>query len=321
MLAARMIDIIDECGYSYRERPRSIYTTCPSCGSDKKFSILKKNGACVCYRGSCDFGKRWFEDWIALTKGIEKKEARRILHGGADGELISLPKGPSLAVTNPFEFDPMSELEAVAWPSASLFSLDHELSEDGVEYLKSRGIPKKLAEHHSIRYSPIDRRVVLPIKRYGTCYGYQARSIDKGLPQDRMRNNTGFRRDRMIMFYDEAMDYDHIIITEGPFDGLKFAKVGGYISTLGKEISDFQIESMHSLEPNKVFVALDSDADDEAYKLAKALRSVDREVYMVRVPESCVERCESQGRKYDFGECTFDEAALAIRQALLLYKD
>lgn len=321
MLAERIMEIIDECGYSYLERPRSIYTTCPVCGTTKKFSILKKNGASICYRGSCDFGKRWFEDWIALTKGIERFEAKKYLHGNNDGEPMSLPKNCNLAATNPFDYDPMSELEALNWPSAGAFPLDHELSQDGVEYLKTRGIPKKLAEYHDIMYSPIDRRIVIPIKNFGTCYGYQARSIDKVLPQDRMRNNIGFRRDRMVMFCDEAMAYDHIIITEGPFDGLKFAKIGGYISTLGKEISDHQIELIHNLDPNKVFVALDSDAQKEAYQLAISLRTPGREVYNVSVPQSCIDRCKSQDKKYDFGECTFDEAVQAIQQATLLFKD
>ena len=320
MLAEKIKEIIEDSGFSYREKSRSIATTCPVCGQSKKFSILKKNGASICFRGSCDFGKRWFEDWIAMTKGIPRTEAKKILLGSSDAiEVISDRK--TLSFKDHFNYTPMSEVEPINYPAAGGFVLSNDLSLDGVKYLESRGIPKKLAEYHDITYSPIDRRVVLPIKVFGTCYGYQARAVDNVLDKDRMRNNLGFRRDRMLMFHDEALSFDHLIITEGPFDALKFAKVGGYVATLGKEVSNHQIEIMHELEPTKVFIAFDSDALEESYKLANDLRNVGRSIYLLTTPQSCIDRCKAIGKKYDFGECTFDEAANSLADAKLIYKD
>lgn len=318
MLADRIKEIIDDCGFQYTERPRTIYTSCPLCGSNKKFSILKENGASICYRGSCDFGRRWFEDWIALTKNISRFEAKQILHG--NGELgYSIDEKNTLDLSNPFDFDFMSDLEPINWPPPLCVNLSSTEAKEGVQYLNGRGIPCDVAERHNIVYCPVERRVTIPMTYYGTCYGYQGRAIDPVSPGFRMRNNINFRKDRMLAFFDQAMDYEHLIITEGPFDAMKFANLGGYVSTLGKNISKHQIELMHQLKPKAVFIALDEDATKEAFELANSMRDVNRKVYITKVTESCRLRCNKEGRKYDFGECSFEEAVKSIKESVRIY--
>ena len=57
-MRSRIVDLISEAGVGFKEKANTIYTTCPICQKDDKFSILKKNGACICYRGTCTFKKR-----------------------------------------------------------------------------------------------------------------------------------------------------------------------------------------------------------------------------------------------------------------------
>ena len=78
-LRSRIIEIIAESGHGYKEKTRTIHTTCPICNKDDKFSILKESGACVCYRGSCTFGKRWFVEWIELVFNLSREDAKAML--------------------------------------------------------------------------------------------------------------------------------------------------------------------------------------------------------------------------------------------------
>lgn len=304
--------IIGEQGFDYQENVRTIYTTCPSCGRDDKFSILKDNGACVCYRSSCDFGKQWFEDWISLTAKISRKEANKLLHGYMERKTKEgLP-------SDPFKEEKVKSsfiLEKIDWPIVGFEPIDSELSIEGANYLISRGIPISVANHYDIRYSPWFRRVIFPIKMNGSCYGWQGRAIDPVLPKDRMRNNVGFRRDSLIMFLNEAYGRDYLILLEGPIDALKFHWVGGAIASMGKIVAENQLKLINNSNIKTLYIGFDDDAAEEMMELRKRLRP-DINMKLLTVPESCVKRCESLRKKADFGECTFEEGVEAFRNAI-----
>ena len=307
--------ILDEEGVTCRERKRTVHPPCPSCGRSDKFSVIWVNGACICYHGSCNFGKQWFDVWLAETAHISLKEARRRIYGRKGDEPASL----SLVV----DLDPQAlkkEEDLILptdWPANGFMPITHPEAQEGATYLYNRGIPLEVASAYQIAYSPSWRRVGFPVIVDGICYGWQARTIDKDNPM-RMLNNTNFRREQFVMFADNIKGLSRVIITEGPVDAIKFYKVGGMVCTMGKGFSDKQLEFLQSRLPigSQWFLAMDDDAAEEMVQIAKEV-SPDP-VYRLYVPESCTKRCKEKGKKPDFGECTAEECIESIKNAKAL---
>lgn len=312
-LRDRIVEIIDEEGLSYKEKQRTIYTICPQCGQDDKLSILKDNGATICYRGSCQF-KGWFEDWLSLTANIPLKQARDRVRGS--GRLTSYDLKEEVEEVVPDGPKP------IEWPLPYLVPIGSQIYPQGLAYLESRGIPQHIAEKYGILYAPElpgkplwGRRVYIPIIRAGKVYGFQARAIDPVPSHLRMLNNQGFPRSQMLMFEDRMKACDHVIICEGPITAIKFDKLGGNVATMGKVVTDGQLELIKMARPKRVYIALDDDADVETRKLVKEFLTP---VYYVSVPEEVKKRCAAAGKKADFGECTFDECVQAFNSSELV---
>lgn len=322
-LGNKIKQIIKAQGLEYTEKQRTLYTTCPSCGKSDKFSVIKENGSCICYRGSCNFGKQWFVNWIMLTANVNYEEAKTMLYGAkiedAIGEndhlTLSLKEDPTVKEKKERVFE---EMTPIPWPERYTVEIDSAGGKEGADYLVSRGIPIQLAKWYGIMYSPVTRRVIFPIAAKGICYGWQGRAIDKVDKGFRMRNNDGFRRDSMIMFEDRLMGSEHAVILEGPVNAIKFHLVGGNVSTLGKVITPVQLAKIMSYKPKKLYIGLDLDAAKEIRDLAK---KVSIPVYHLPVPDACVERCKAVGKKADFGECTYDECVWSIANAKLMSDD
>ena len=309
--------ILEEEGIDFRERPKTIQSVpCPQCGKSDKFSILKENGSCICYRGSCRFGRQWFDVWLSETANISLKAARVRIYGKKEDEPQSTPL---LLDSAPQEEKKLEDyLLPLPWPEPGFLSLRDPESVDGLNYLLNRGISLEISEAYQIKYSPYTRRVIFPVIMDGICYGWQARAIDKDNPQ-RMLNNTGFKRERLVMFADNIKNLKRVIVAEGPVDALKFIKVGGFVCTMGKGFSDHQVELLSStLPPGSIWLlAMDDDAIDEMHKLARMVAP--DPVYRLYVPESCMERCKKVGKKPDFGECTPDECVESLKNAQVFY--
>lgn len=308
---------IEEQGESYRERSNTIHTRCPRCSRSDKFSILKENGHCICYHGSCDFGKQWFEVWLSETSGLTVKEARKQLYGTGKGH------SAKNFIPNPFAEKPQKLeediLAPIPWPPARITAkgkeealhIDEADSAEGLKYLESRGIPLDIARRLNIMYFPFTKRVVFPIISNGNWYGWQARSIDPNCDL-RMLTSEGFKRAEMVMFADNVKMVNHVILCEGPVDAIKFYYVGGAVSTMGKEVTKKQLDFIFKQNPNikAVYLALDKDAAEEMNKI-----SLEVPVYWVQVPQTCVDRCKELDKKADFGECSFREAYVAFHEA------
>jgi DNA primase len=318
MLYNRIINFLSENGISFKQKDRTIHTKCPMCGVESDFSILKDNGYSICYRAKCSYGKRSFVGYVSAVLGIPEEEAKQKLFKGKFFK-------PQYQSESEFKFnfdgeEEQSEMTQYEWPEFGSFDIDSESSAEGLKYLEGRGISKDLAKKHGIRYSPFMQRVLIPIYVNGMCYGYQGRHISPDCPKSqRMRNNKGFRRELLVMFVDTASLYKHRIICEGPFDALKFNKIGGYVATMGLNVSKKQLSLILKGNPDKVYLALDEDAEAER-KMEELNRDIPVDCYRVRVPKSCKDRCELIGKKADFGECTEDEIKTAIEGATLMPK-
>lgn len=319
MMQNRIINFLTENGISFKQKDRTIHTKCPLCGLDTDFSILKENGYSVCYRAKCDYGKRSFVGYAAAILGVSDEEAKSQVFKGRYQPVYQNENEFKLNFGGTEEASELKPYEG--WPEVGSFDIDSEAALNGLKYLEGRGISKDLAKKHGIRYSPFMQRVLIPIYINGMCYGYQGRHIGKDIPKSqRMRNNKGFRRELLVMFIDNASLYPHRIICEGPFDALKFNKIGGYIATMGLEVSKKQLNLILKGNPDKVYLALDEDAEAEA-KMEEINKTLPIECYRIRVPQSCKERCEQIGKKADFGECTEDEIQQAFQAATLMNKN
>ncbi len=318
--AERVSELFKEHATLQKENSRSYITECPVCHNAKKFYIFKHNGRATCHRPSCDFGKRPFHEWLALTIGIDSEDAKKLVIN------TILIDQVSEITFNTIDFDVYqedgnmsdSDLPEMDYPTPLHLPIDDPMSSEGLAYLVSRGVSKELAEYYEITYSPWQRRVVLPIYQDGRCRGWQARAIDKVEPGFRMRNNDGFRRDSLVMFYDSAKDQKDLFVLEGPFDGMKFHGFGGFIATMGKVITAKQVELIKNTKAEKVYLGLDEDAAPEINKLKAELDGI-KDLYWIKTPQSCITRCLSQGKKADFGECTPEEIAEAIQDAESLF--
>jgi len=316
LLHDKIKELISEAGASYKEKSRTIYTVCPACGQSDKFSILKQNGACVCYRGSCSFGKKWFPDWLSMTMNIPIAEARARLNSSKYTR-IDLDQELKLDLKDNFsETESKQEtISPIQFPEYHMLPIDAPESKEGSDYLAGRGISIELAKKYGIMYSSMLRRVIFPVTMNGNVYGYQGRHIDNVGYGLRMRNNEGFRRDTLVMFLDNLNSSDYAIICEGPVNALKFDNVGGAVCTMGKVVADYQRQAILSKGVSKIYLALDEDAASEMAELADDLNMP---VYKLDVPASCIERCRQAGKKPDFGECTFEECEEAFKNATLI---
>lgn len=313
-LSDKIKELIAEQGIDYKEKSRTILTTCPMCNRNDKFSILKANGSCICYRGSCEFGRRWFVDWLVLTANIRKSDARRLLHE-VEKQMYQNEDG-TINVVLQERLAHIDTLQPITFPLPDMIRITSEFAKEGQDYLAGRGISVDVAEYYGIRYWPSHRRVVFPVVMGGDTYGYQGRHIDKVVDGLKMRNNEGFRRENLVMFADQLQGKDHAIICEGPVDAIKFHQVGGAVCTMGKAVSDKQIEVITSYRPKKIYLALDADADREIRDLE--FQFPGSEVFLLQVPESCQKRCQAAGKKADFGECTYDECKEAFMSPVKL---
>jgi hypothetical protein len=314
-LSEKIKNIIAEQGLSFKERSRTIYTYCPVCGRDDKFSILKQNGACICYRATCDFGKRWFVDWIVLTANISHTEAKALLAGVEINQFEDENGQLQINLNDPTEVDVsnFNNIKPVKFPEFHMIKIDQTEAFDGQKYLESRGIPTNIAAEYDIYYSPVFRRVYFPVKVNGTTCGYQGRHIDAVPNSDRVRNNEGFSREQLVMFLDKTQDNDYVIISEGPIDAIKFHFAGSNICTMGKIITEKQQKLIFNKKIKKIYLALDEDADIESRQLYR--KYGDRIFFLVKIPESAKIRCANLNKKADFGECTFEECLQAFKGA------
>lgn len=309
--------ILEEEGYMYVEKQRTIYTVCPRCGKSDKLSILKENGATICYRGKCQF-KGWFTDWLALSLGISKKEAYERLYnyGMVHQQKLSKPLCINLVDSNTptskESFSAMPPLLPILWDSYNFLPIDHPNSVDGLKYVLNRGLTLEIAKYYNLHYSPSMRRVIIPIMMDGQYYGWQGRAIDPVDSSLKMRNNVGLRRAELIMFADSLKKTTYAIVTEGPFDAMKFFKVGGAVATMGKIVTPHQLKIILRDNIKSVYLALDDDAVPEMRELLSQIRLP---VYKINVPHSCVQRAQLSNKKADFGECTLDECVSAFYSA------
>lgn len=292
---------------SYSENSVSWIFTCPHCFKQKKMYVRKRDGRFVCWRcketdgfqGRAEFG-------LSELLGVPLSTISRQLYGD-----VALRNDPTMesCLSDFFGFgddidEDAFEHDVIEWPY-DYYPIDHPFSKRGLEYLKGRGIGLRLAKEYGLRYCPETRRVYFPISDGGRLYGYQGRLIvpheyvdEEGEKQEvpKVLSSKGMRRDRALMFMDRLRGVDHAVLCEGPVDAMKAHYCKGNVATMGKEVSDYQLNMLLGAGVKRIYIALDPDAWETISSLDTRLYG-QVELYLMMPPKG----------KKDLGEMNPEE--------------
>lgn len=272
--------LVENSGVAFRQTTRSYVFNCPRCGKKDKLMMFKKDGRFICWVCAETSGFKGRPEYalVELLGDLSIAEIRKALYGSAervDAKAFSLSLVDFYADAEEVPADVAESVKGRKWP-LDHFPIDHQFSEKGRAYLLSRGVSLETARKYDIRYCPPEKRVIIPVKIGEKLVGWQARAIfptewvnEDGETRNAPKILTTGPRDNVVMFQDNLMDAEHVIVCEGPFDALKCDLVGGAIATMGKVISPRQLALIKGCGARKIYVALDLDAGTEAMKLAK----------------------------------------------------
>lgn len=306
--------LIDTAGLSYKESKISWIFDCPNCFKSAKLYIRKRDGRFVCWY--CQTTERFFgkPEW-ALSKllSLPVREIKNKLYGESEennkdvyvqveihdffGDTELIPEGliPPSPVAEPLDH----------------YSLDHPHAARGLEYVLGRGISLDVATKHQIKYKPKERRVIFPILLHGELVGWQARTIDPSSGEvdgrvwkgQKILTTLNGDRNAIVMGQDNLIGSTHAILVEGPVDMIKTHLCGGGVATMGKSISNGQLDIIKDSGVTKVYLGLDPDAAHEINRICAALPDV--ELYRLLPPS----------HREDLGEATDMEVLEAFRTA------
>lgn len=287
-------ELLQEHGVGFKTNSKSFIMTCPRCRKKEKLYIRRYDGRFVCwycaeienFQGQPEFALR------ELTgRGLE--ELRKKLYGEAEGTgRVDLRlRGVDFSDEDLIDIPP--PLKTYSWP-IDFYQLDTPEAQPGVDYLSRRGIPRDVAMAYGIRYDPQKQRVVFPVLSGGELLGWQSRLTKGDKPYwddeaQKMVNplkiitSTDLKRDRCLMFADRLQGSEHCILTEGPVDALKAHLCGGNVASMGKAVSNGQIELIRNSGVRKLYLGLDPDAWLEINRIRK--RAADMLVFDLRPPK------------------------------------
>lgn len=296
-----------------KQNSKSFILSCPRCLKKDKLYIRKTDGRFACWVCKERDGFQGAPEY-ALTEltGKTISELQRLLYGleTAHGA-VSL----DLDITDFFdeeseEIQLQNTLPEVM-ENPDFRDLDSEWGAPGLSYLESRGIPLAVAQEYGIKYWPGRSRVVFPVRSQGRLLGWQSRYIK---PTEYIDEETGevvkipkaltyegLKKEQALMFADRITG-DHAILAEGPIDAIKAHLCGGNVASLGKAVSQTQLNLLKFSGITKLYLGLDPDAAIEAQKLVSRL-SGDLELYDMRPPSG------------DLGAMSFEQVYELYRSA------
>lgn len=304
--------ILRDAGVHFGQTIKSLKVTCPRCRKKEKLYFFKTSPfftcwVCTGFRGRSEFALAELtgESVSSIKERLYGKEydapvmlnieLRTMWDEEEEGELPAIADVPE--VTVPYDFLP----------------LDHPVAVQGREYLESRGIPLEVAMSYDIRYQPKTLRVFFPIKHLGKWVGWQGRlttSTDFVDPETGQKaellkavTSRNLKRSEVLMF-SERITGDTAVLCEGPVDAIKADLCGGNVATLGKKVSEGQLNLLRYCGVKKLYLALDPDAYKESQEIVRKM-STEMEVYDMRPP---------RGVK-DLGEMTMEEVFALQKRA------
>ncbi len=313
--------ILQEAGVSFRQNSKSFILTCPRCSKPEKLYMLRSTGRFVCwvcretdgFQGKPEFALSELtgKPVQAIRAQLYELEAEALVPvmdsivqdfvGLGDDEILLEPDA--------------EELVAVDWPEDSV-PLIHDDGLEGAMYLQDkRGFPALLAHHfYGVRYWPKRKQVLFPVQANGKLFGWQGRLIEgtdsymdpikqKWVTPAKVISSKGLRGSRSLMFFDRLAGSKHAVLCEGPMDALKAHLCGGNVAAMGKAVSRVQLQLLRNAGIEKLYIALDPDAQDEANRIFK--QAVGMKVYSMMAPKPYK----------DLGEMPMDEVKELFQSA------
>ncbi len=303
-------DIIESGGVKYRQSAGSYKFTCPRCGKADKLWIRKHDGVFRCwlcaessnFKGRCEFA-------LAEIYGESPTEYTKLIRGN----YAPLQQHLELEFVDHWgEFGTeFSELEIadLEWPPVSAAWNEPGFA-PGAIYLASRGIVLSTIKKYDIRYDCRDNRVQFPFKVGGALVGWQGRYCGPTKTADGKRIMKALTTiqdgiaTKYLMFGDNLETAAHAVLAEGPVDALKAELCGGNVASLGKGVSEGQIQEIAS-RVGKLYIALDGDAATDIMRLSAMSRDYKLVPFLMRVPS----------HREDLGDCTYAEVFEAFGKA------
>ena len=287
-------EFIEQSGVSFRRTPRSYSFTCPRCEKKDKLVMFQTSGRFICwvcaevsnFRGKAEY---------ALSE-LTGAPVRTIIPE-IYGDVLDRHAVDDFSFDLPSFFGDVEEEPAppdtrnMSYP-IGFVPVEDPGGEKGLAYLESRGISRDLASLYDLHYDPIGRRVIFPIRLGHRLVGWQARTVipnryvdeKSGQVKEFPKILTTGDRDARLMFQDRLVGSKRAVICEGPVDALKCHEFGGNVATMGKVVSDRQIEIVKGTPGlEEVYIALDKDAELEAVRLSREFS--DFKVYRLLPPE------------------------------------
>jgi len=290
--------------------------------------MYKDSGGFVCYYCRATGFKGKAEYALTELLGIPIGEICKKLYGYT----------PSSATFLDIQLDDVWDEDEDAFPPPAVVTTCTEVSwapdfcgmdewekfRKGALYLHSRGLRAEHVTTYDLKYSPVDQRVIFPVKVDGKLIGWQARFIGPTerwdeeqqrvikVPKILTSKSLVGKGQRQLMFQDRLKGSEHCILTEGPITAIKAHKCGGNVASMGKAVSAEQIGTIKR-SVKKLYIALDPDAGAEITKLAYDL-SEDLEIYLLQPPQDFL-NLDSEANEKDLGDMSEEWVYEAFKTA------
>jgi len=224
-------------------------------------------------------GENPWHCWVCDKKGKKLYQLFRAMDVSSDvmSELKAIVKyiGPD----NKFQIEETVKLPKEYQTFENLKSFDIE-GRQALAYLKSRGISKNDILKYNIGYCATGRyakMVIIPsYNDKGTLNYFTGRSFEKE-PFTKYRNPSVSRD---IIPFELYINWNlPLILCEGPFDALAIKR--NVIPLLGKNIQSNLMKKIVTSSVEKIYIALDKDAQKQALTFCERLMNEGKEVYLV----------------------------------------
>jgi DNA primase len=306
--AQALKDLVEGGSVPFKTNSRSYVLTCPMCAHDKLY-VERTSGRGKCFR--CEW-KGWADFLLAKVYSKAVDELADLLYGTSI-------KGTDAAVTQRTYKDFWGEEDdgeddfigdAIDYPpelapDPEWVHIADDLGKKGREYLEGRGIPAYLATEYGVMYHRREMRVIFPAVVDGLLRGWQGRYIRPTEVVDDVTGKvyhvpkaktTGKIGGKLLLWQDRLKGLEHGVLVEGPIDCIKAHMCGGNVCSLGKDVSQQQVDILLRSGIKRLYVGLDRDAPKDVERIVRKLND-HMELYRLLPPP----------HRDDLGDCTFDE--------------
>lgn len=263
---------------------------CPGCGSDRlRWNSQKATWICWGHPLGADGRSGDTIELIMTMEGCDEHEAiKSVLDGYVGGDSPIRGLTGKLSAPRP----KLRVLPEMPWPGGvDCLTSPCEPHRQAWSYLASRGIPEALVRSYGLGYGRAGRLsnyIIFPVHMDHAMVFWQGRAAWDPPEGTKAQTKhwiqmTGYRKTlnpvayensslatgRDALFnYDQARQYKHIVICEGPVDAMKVG--ANAVALIGKVGQEEKVERLRRLPVDSFTIYLDNGPEERAYALALA---------------------------------------------------